>query len=166
MNIPAEEVTFIANICPNCNLQGSFVSWVLPLSVVVSFTSKFVNLPQCISTDDGTILNVQGLGTIIFHSLIVQGTFGLNLLETPVGDDALAFSFSGFDQNGNPFPATITLTGVPDDEIMVNFCNSCSCPQSASMAANANSTSNNTREELKGKIVITQNGQVEVKELQ
>ena len=157
-DIEFPESGIFAKYLPNCNLLGSFVR-------VGEFTSTFVNLPQCISTDAGTTLNVSGLGTFIFDSQIFQGPFALSLLETPVGDDGLAFSFSGFDQNGNSAAVSLA-TSVPDDALMINFCNSCSCPQSSSMAANANSTSNKTGEELsKGKMVIIINGQHEIKEL-
>ncbi|MGG0240673.1 hypothetical protein [Bacillus rhizoplanae] len=162
--------TFIAKICPHCNIQDSYVSWSTPL-FGLSFSSTFVNPPQCISTNKGTILNVTGFGTMIDGTRIVQGTFGLNLLETLVGPDIVNFSTSGFDQNGMPYDLAFSF-GVLDNELMINVCNSCSCPQ----ATNVTLRSDNIREELneldkireelnEGKIVIMTNGQVEIKNI-
>ena len=111
-----------ANICPDCNLQGSSVS----NDIFGAFNSTFVNSSQCISTNRGTVLNVTGFGTLINGPSIVQGTFMLQLLETLVGDDEVIFSVSGFDQNGIGFAGLAILT-VPDEDIMINFCNSLQC---------------------------------------
>lgn len=158
VNYTVPEVEFIANICPNCNLQGSFVSTEL---LGIAFNSTLVSPPQCISTNVGTILNVTGFGTIK-NVQTAQGTFTLQLLQNFVGDNVLQFNAAGFDQNGIDYLISLNIS-LPDDFFIISFCNS--CHSSSSGMLNKTSKSHNLRENLiKGKITIMRNGHIEVKE--
>ncbi|WP_342512445.1 hypothetical protein MKY34_17750 [Sporosarcina sp. FSL K6-1522] len=150
---------FTVSICPNCTLQGSSVSIEF---LSATFNSTVVNLPQCISIDTGTILQVTGFGTIIDGSSIAQVTFMLQLFDSFVGVDELEFSASGLDQNGNPFTATAVVTGP--EVLMVNFCSSCHS-SSRKMIHNTVKSQKPQEEFNKGKLVMTLNGQIEEKEL-
>ena len=160
VNFQDPNLKFTANICPNCSLQGSSVSTEFSGA---TFNSTIVNLPQCLSTDGGTILNVTGFGTIIDGPLIVQGTFMFQLLESLVGDNRLYFTASGMDGNG----VTISISAFPilvDEDLMINFCNSCN--SSFLGMTKKTSKSHKLREEIsKGTLMIIKNGQIEVKEL-
>lgn len=150
---------YIANICPNCTLQGSFVSTAFLTS---TFNSTFVNLPQCITTNKGTILQVTGFGTLTFDELIAQGTFMLQLVENLTGDDQLIFSAFGFDQDGN----SISLSNgqfVPDENLTVSFCNSC-CSPCQRMTNNTSAPFNFGKEINKGFLMVIKNGEIVVKE--
>ncbi|MFJ7738818.1 hypothetical protein ACIQ2D_21150 [Lysinibacillus sp. NPDC097287] len=146
---------YIANICPNCTLQGSFVSTAF---VTSTFNSTFVHLPQCISTTQGTILQVTGFGTLTFDELIAQGTFMLQLVENLTGDDQLLFSAIGFDQDGN----SIDLSSgqfVPDELLTVSFCNSC-CSPCQRMTNNTSAPFNLGKELNKGFARVIINGEI------
>jgi hypothetical protein len=168
VNFQTDFLTLIADICPSCNIQGSFVSFTAnSTETSINFTSSFVNFPRCTLIDTGTILNTAGFGTLVVDGSIIQNaTFTLNLFETSDGDDLLNFIVTGFDQNGNSILLLLIFPTVPDEDLMINFCNACSCPLSSSQTANVTPELHKIPEGLnKGKIVIMKNGQVEVKEL-
>ena len=122
-----------------------------------------VNPPQCISTNTGTILQVTGFGTIIAGPSIFQGTFMLQLLENFMGDNQLLFAASGFDLDGNSATISSSQT-VPDEVLMVSFCNSC-CPP-CQRIKNKTPEPYKLPEGLnKESLVIIMNGKVVVKEL-
>ena len=159
LNFQPDNDKYIANICPNCILQGSFVSTAFLTS---TFNSTFVNLPQCISTVKGTILQVTGFGILTFDEKIAQGTFMLQLVENLTGDDQLLFSAFGFDQDG----ISIDLSSgqsVPDDLLTVYFCNSC-CSSCQRKTNNTSAAFNLGKELKKGFVRVIKNGEIVVKE--
>ncbi|MGG0240668.1 hypothetical protein [Bacillus rhizoplanae] len=159
--------TFLAKICPHCDIQDSFISWSFsPLGQ--SFNSTFFYPPQCISTNQGSILHVTGFGILTNGTSIGQVTFGLILLKTSAGPGILNFTATGFDQNGAPLNFVFNPFPLLGTELIINCCNSCSCPHFTNGTINADKVHEELnrlekiREELnEGKIVITGNGQVE-----
>ncbi|MFJ7953633.1 hypothetical protein ACIQZG_19195 [Lysinibacillus sp. NPDC096418] len=160
VNLQTADSKVIVNICPNCILQDSLVSIGF---LNTTFNSTVVNLPQCISTDAGTILQVTGFGIITFDLLVAQGAFMLQLLENFVGDDQLLFSASGFDQGGNSITISSSQT-VPDEALLVSFCTS-GCSPCQGIKNKTSKPFKLGKEINKGSLVIIKNGEIEVKEL-
>ncbi|MEH7526222.1 hypothetical protein V7149_23580 [Bacillus sp. JJ1503] len=161
VNTQQETLTFLASICPNCTLHGSTVSVV---EVGMAFNSSKVNKPQCISENQGTILNATGVGTLIIDQSISQASFTLNLLESLVGNDFLIFTANGgLDQNGN-INIFAAVLQVPDKELMITLCND--CPTTSQKHVKPSKLDSISMDIKNGKIVMMKNGELEVKELE
>jgi hypothetical protein len=158
LNIDFGEIfgSFLANICPNCNLNGSNVRVIILANGNFSFTSNFVFPPVCHATSVGTVLDTGGTGLVTTGSGdTFPATFTLNLLETNVGDDVFIFTVSGFDNMGNPFVFE-TIQAVPDSALVVSACtNSFNTPITPPM-----NIQQNFRANLKGKMITYINGQL------
>jgi hypothetical protein len=126
------DVTFTGQICPNCFVEGSTLTFRFvddtptPTNNSFTFVSTSIQAPTCIFDPfDGISLFTSGFGVVTRADMTtVNVGFNVSFFEStvpPGGTDFFNINFFSIDP-GNPFLANYSSPSLPDPSIVVGDC--------------------------------------------
>lgn len=155
---PEQGISFIANICPGCGLQGSFISFVFGDTALHTIP---VTPPVCTATEQGTILTAVTQENITIDSQTVPAMIRITLIELPDGDDIALLELNEFIDGS--IILIFFLFMVPDEDLTVTSCSQSS--QTSSIIFDEAKIRNLRNSIGRGRIVIFRDGILESREL-
>ncbi|OLO42412.1 hypothetical protein BTR23_04120 [Alkalihalophilus pseudofirmus] len=162
-----DNTNFLANICPNCTIEGSTVT---ASSEETSFVATSVNPPNCLIQPQSKILLTSGMSVFVEDSTIHQGIYNLALAQfqegTVVESIVILFFVSIDPTSGEP---VLFLTTFEPDELSITQCRDSSSTSSSNVLPpqynHMLNLATNLKQNKLGKIIrIHSDGRIEEKD--
>ncbi|ARK29101.1 hypothetical protein [Halalkalibacter krulwichiae] len=151
----------VANICPGCKLDGSFVTFTFD---EVNFTATSISKPECFTIQNETYLSTSGLGVVQFNGEMFDVFYTFSLSDLPSEPEIASLILTGTDSTGNTFLFGILEEIFGDDLLNVTPCHGSNCSSKHSRPSHYKMTRSfkrNTTNKPCARMVISQGGQIE-----